>query len=473
MITSLLQLILKNIPADYGWDDEGIVRIGGLKDIAAYVAGDFKGPCLIFCHGNGETAVSEKYWFKKLVGAGVSIVCPDYRGYGLTEGRLSEAGCYEVAHAAYSYLVDDRWVNPSDVYVLGYSLGSAIAVELASSEQVRGLILQAPFVSGDELLKVWAKTYAEQIPDCVLKVGLKATSAVFPTSSRLPKIAVPSLVFHGTSDEVIPYSQGEQVFKLLSSPQKRFVPVKNGGHNTFQYLMGDEYIRTLVEFMGGVMPDFKEQTQRNDESDDDVDYGYCTLFEERESGEDRSVDLKLGEINKLLKAGDIVGAESAIIELLKKEPGNAQVKMLYGTCLQLQGDQEGFVRIHEELAPRMTDVPDEKTLGMWRKYHRLWISLIAGGLVVAGAAGVVCVMLGNQIRANFNTMIRGQCIYAGPEYFELKAIERMPEGPEKDRRRKEIEAQFQKATSYHATTGGGIDDRGCDFSGEVTGSMED
>lgn len=208
MITSLLQLVLKNIPADYGWEDEGIVRLGSSKDIAAYIAGDFKGPCLIFCHGNGETAVSEKYWFKKLVGASVSIVCPDYRGYGLTEGRLSEAGCYEVAHAAYSYLVDDRRVNPSDVYVLGYSLGSAIAVELASSEQVRGLILQAPFVSGDELLKVWAKTYAEQIPNCVLKVGLKAIGGVFPTSSRLPKIAVPSLVIHGTSDEVIPYSQG-------------------------------------------------------------------------------------------------------------------------------------------------------------------------------------------------------------------------------------------------------------------------
>ena len=458
MITSLLQLILKNIPADYGWEDEGIVRIGESKDIAAYVAGDFKGPCLIFCHGNGETAVSEKYWFKKLVGAGVSIVCPDYRGYGLTEGRLSEAGCYEVAHAAYSYLVDDRRVNSSDVYVLGYSLGSAIAVELASSEQVRGLILQAPFVSGEELLKVWAKTYAEQIPDCVLKVGLKATSAVFPTSSRLPKIAVPSLVIHGTSDEVIPYSQGEQVFALLSSPQKRFVPVKNGGHNTFQYLMGDEYIRTLVEFMGGVMPDFKEQTQRNDESDDDVDYGYCTLFEERESGEDRSVDLKLGEINKLLKAGDIVGAESAIIELLKKEPGNAQAKMLYGTCLQLQGDQEGFFRIHEELAPKMSDVPDEKTLGMWRKYHRLWISLIAGGLVVAGAVGATYCLCGDRIRVCWRTMTVAP-VYGGREYFELKAVEAMPEGPEKELRKKEFKLRQNEERRYVSPlSGGSLDD---------------
>ena len=90
---SPIQLLLKHIPADYTWDDENIVRIGRSKDIAAYAAGDFKGPCLIFCHGNGETAVSEKYWFNKLVEAGISVLCPDYRGYGLTEGRLSEAGC--------------------------------------------------------------------------------------------------------------------------------------------------------------------------------------------------------------------------------------------------------------------------------------------------------------------------------------------------------------------------------------------
>ena len=286
MFDVLMQMLLKNIPADYGWDDDGIVRIGGSKDIAAYVAGDFKGPSLIFCHGNGETAVSEKYWFKKLVGAGVSIVCPDYRGYGLTDGRLSEAGCYEVAHAAYSYLVDDRRVNPNEVYVLGYSLGSAIAVELASSEQVRGLILQAPFVSGEELLKVWAKTYAEQIPDCVLKVGLKAISGVFPTSSRLSKITVPSLVIHGTSDEVIPYSQGEQVFKLLPSTQKRFIPVKNAGHNTFQYYLGDGYIRTLIEFMGLALPVVSEPEEstmlarQDPEIDNGVDDNFCALFEE-------------------------------------------------------------------------------------------------------------------------------------------------------------------------------------------------
>ena len=286
MITSLVQLILKNIPADYRWDDANIVRIGSSGDVAAYAVGDFKGPCLIFCHGNGETAVSEKYWFKKLVEAGVSVLCPDYRGYGLTGGRLSEAGCYEVAHEAYSYLVDQYQTRPKDIYVLGYSLGSAIAVELAANTQVGGLILQAPFLSGEALLKVWAKNYVEWVPEFVLNGGMKVISGVFPTSTHLEKITVPALVIHGTSDEIIPYSQGEQVFKLLRSRQKEFVPVKNGGHNTFQYLMGDDYIRTLVEFMGLAMPASRPQAEYekpSPESDSSGDYDYCALFEESEN----------------------------------------------------------------------------------------------------------------------------------------------------------------------------------------------
>ena len=58
-------MILIDVPADYGWDTKGIIRIGNKKDIAAYLDGDCSGRCLIFCHGNGETVVSEKHWFDK------------------------------------------------------------------------------------------------------------------------------------------------------------------------------------------------------------------------------------------------------------------------------------------------------------------------------------------------------------------------------------------------------------------------
>lgn len=71
----------------------------------------------------------------------------------------------------------------------------------------------------------------------------------FPTSSRLSSIHVPSLVIHGTSDDVVPFSQGEAVFNHLASTDKRFVPVKNAGHCNFQVKLGDEYIPLLLDFI--------------------------------------------------------------------------------------------------------------------------------------------------------------------------------------------------------------------------------
>ena len=62
----LLRKPLLHIQADYSWTDAGIVCIGAARDIAAYAIGDFRGKCQIFCHGNGETAVSERYWFERL-----------------------------------------------------------------------------------------------------------------------------------------------------------------------------------------------------------------------------------------------------------------------------------------------------------------------------------------------------------------------------------------------------------------------
>lgn len=53
------------------------------------------------------------------------------RGYGLTKGTFSESGCFEVAHAAYDWLLIEKGVKPANIIPLGYSLGSGVAVELA------------------------------------------------------------------------------------------------------------------------------------------------------------------------------------------------------------------------------------------------------------------------------------------------------------------------------------------------------
>ena len=245
----LLRKLLLHIPADYLWSDAGIVRIGAARDIAAYAIGDFRGKCLIFCHGNGETAVSERYWFEQLSKAGVSVICPDYRGYGLSIGELSEEGCYVVAHAAYAYLVQERQVSPRDIVVLGYSLGSAVAVELSVAEPTGGLILQTPFADGRKLLRAWASKLGRVLSVVGWLASFLPISCPFPTSSRLGRVSVPVLVIHGTADSIVPYSHGLEVFRRITVANKRFVSVDGAGHCNLQYFLGEKYVPLLVDFI--------------------------------------------------------------------------------------------------------------------------------------------------------------------------------------------------------------------------------
>ena len=247
----LLRKLLLHIPADYSWADAGIVRIGAERGIAAYTVGDFCGKCLIFCHGNGETAASERYWFEKLAEAGVSVICPDYRGYGLSAGKLSEAGCYEAAHAAYDYLVEERHVSPQDIVVLGYSLGSAVAIELSVAEPTAGLILQTPFADGRKLLRAWASKLGRVMSVVGWVASFLPVRCSFPTSSRLGRVSVPTLVIHGTADNIVPYSHGKEVFRRITVPSKRFVSVDGAGHCNFQYFLGEKYVPLLVDFIQG------------------------------------------------------------------------------------------------------------------------------------------------------------------------------------------------------------------------------
>ena len=252
------KMIGVKVPCDYGWEDEGIVRIGARRDIAAYAVGDFKGKCIIFLHGNGETAISEKELYVSLNEKGVTVIAPDYRGYGLTTGEFSEIGCYEAAHAAYEWLRVEKQIDPSNIIPLGYSLGSGVAVELAATEPVGGLILQAPYYSGRTLLPHWLRRFGYysdrrwRFVSPLHKLFLQAQVLIersFGTDRRLHLINCPALIFHGTYDTIIPAAHGEKVFDGMASRQKEFIRIDGGSHNDFQYVMGFEtYVENILRF---------------------------------------------------------------------------------------------------------------------------------------------------------------------------------------------------------------------------------
>ena len=224
-------------PVKGGYDQslDGYVSIEtNGENVAARVLGPWRGRrAILFCHGNAEDLTSLDGRFDGLVAEGVTVATFDYPGYGLSDGSPSEAGCYRNCHALYDWMIHTRGFAPEDIFVVGFSIGSGIAVELAVARDVGGLWLEAPYLS---------------TPRVVTRMRLLVIDP-FPNIGRIGNVHCPVVVMHGTRDGVIPFSQGRQLFEAAPAP-KRFIAVDGAGHEDLITSYGvKQYERELREFL--------------------------------------------------------------------------------------------------------------------------------------------------------------------------------------------------------------------------------
>ena len=169
---------------------------------------------------------------------GVNIFLFDYRGYGRSEGKVSEKGTYRDARAALEYVVSQKDTDPHKLVYFGRSLGAAIAVELATQLHPRGLILESPFTS----IKDMAKKVFPLLP-LYLLVRTK-----YDSLSRIDKVSCPLLIIHGDMDEIVPIGQAMKLYERAQEPKQLYV-IPGAGHSE-TYLVGEEpYFSTLAEFL--------------------------------------------------------------------------------------------------------------------------------------------------------------------------------------------------------------------------------
>ena len=169
------------------------------------------------------------------------ILLFDYRGYGLSEGRPSEEGLYRDASAALAYLRRHPRVRPEGIVFFGQSLGSAVAVELATRETPRGLILEAPFTS----VRAMGKAVFPFLPISLL-VGDQ-----FNSLERIPRVRAPLLILHGDRDEVVPFQQGEALYRAANEP-KTFLRIPGAGHNDLVDSGAAAYLGAWSRFLDGL-----------------------------------------------------------------------------------------------------------------------------------------------------------------------------------------------------------------------------
>ncbi|MFQ6027986.1 MAG: alpha/beta hydrolase [Dehalococcoidia bacterium] len=178
---------------------------------------------------------------------GVNILIVDYRGYGRSDGRPSEAGLYQDAQAALAYLQTREDVNSDKIVYFGRSLGAAVAVELATQQPPYGLVLVAPFASLGHMARL-------ALPWLPLHWLVRNH---FNSLERIRGLHAPLLVIHGEQDQTVPISQGQLLYEAANSP-KVFQNLPAAAHNDTYDQGGETYWQSWSDFLesleGGESP---------------------------------------------------------------------------------------------------------------------------------------------------------------------------------------------------------------------------
>lgn len=186
---------------------------------------------LLYFHGNAGNLAGRSDLLVQLSDLGVHVLALEYRGYGQSEGRPSEAGLYRDARAAYDWA---RARAPASSLVLfGESLGGGPACELGATRPVGGMILLAAFTNIPDMA-------ALSFPFLPVRWLVRTR---FDNLAKIPRIAAPKLIIHSRRDEVVPFEMGTRLFDAAAQP-KRALWLERSGHNDTFYV---ERARTAGE----------------------------------------------------------------------------------------------------------------------------------------------------------------------------------------------------------------------------------
>jgi fermentation-respiration switch protein FrsA (DUF1100 family) len=198
-----------------------------------------KCPTVIFFYGNGACMAYSTDVFDHVRRLGANIIIPDYEGYGMSGGKPSESGCYAAADAAYDYLLNRKDIDAKRIVPMGWSLGAAVAIDLASRRPAAGLVTISAFTN----LRDMAHQFVPWLPmSMILKYR-------FDNLGKLARIFCPIFIVHGTRDEIIPPRMAGQIAAAAKGKVSRY-DVLDAGHNDIFEVGGKELWNRLGEFIG-------------------------------------------------------------------------------------------------------------------------------------------------------------------------------------------------------------------------------
>ena len=193
-------------------------------------------PYIVVFHGNGGNIEGRGYRFKFLVDEGYSVLLVSYRGYGGNSGQPTEKDLIFDSALVLEWLLKKEGISPKEVVLFGESLGSGVAIALASQYQVKSLIFDGAFSSVSE---VGQSAY----PFFPVRWLLKDT---WDSESRIQKVKSPLLFIHSKKDSIVPFRFAHKLFQAANEP-KEHIWLEDSGHN--DNLEIESVRKSIVDFL--------------------------------------------------------------------------------------------------------------------------------------------------------------------------------------------------------------------------------
>lgn len=201
-------------------------------------------PSILYFHGNGEVAIEYDYFAPEFYQCDVNLAVADFRGYGHSTGEPSYTNLIEDSVPTYEHF--QRWLRAhsynKSTFVFGRSLGSICAAEIGSKEleNLKGIIFESGFASTYNLIKHFGISIPTLKPQDI---------APYSNDTRIQQFKYPTLIIHGTTDFIIPTSEGKLIYNNLPEwLDKKLILIDGATHNNISSFK-EEYFGPLCDFV--------------------------------------------------------------------------------------------------------------------------------------------------------------------------------------------------------------------------------
>ncbi len=207
---------------------------------ARFHAAGANAPTLLFFHGNGEIVADYDELAPLYARLGLNFFPVDYRGYGRLGGSPTVTAMMRDCHAIFAFA--RKWLPqhgyPGPIMVMGRSLGSASALELAAAypELVEALVVESGFAYAGPLLQLLGVDLAA--------IGFQE-SVGFRNIDKIQAYAGPTLIIHAEHDQIIPLSDGQALYDASAAPDKTFLKIPQADHNDILFQGFAEYMAAV------------------------------------------------------------------------------------------------------------------------------------------------------------------------------------------------------------------------------------